>query len=106
MAQDLSEKEVYEEAEKRVKAKKRFYSHLGVYLTVNVILVIIWALSGDATNSWSGYGSPVGNMWFLYPLIGWGIFVVINFLQVFVFKTSAHQEKRAIEKEAEKLRKE
>ena len=34
MAQDLSEEEVYEEAKKRVKAKKAFYRHLGIYLGV------------------------------------------------------------------------
>ena len=106
MAQDLSEKEIYEEAEKRVKAKKRFYSHLGVYLVVNAILVLIWALSGGPTDEWSGYGTWTGNKWFLWPLCIWGAFVLINFLQVFVFKTSVQQEKRAIDKEVEKIKRE
>jgi hypothetical protein len=91
---DLDEKEVHEEAKKRVKAKKGFYGHLGAYLTVNAILIIIWALSDSDQGT--------ANMWFLWPLGIWGAFVVLNFLQVFVFKPSIQSEKAAIEKEAEK----
>lgn len=111
MEQDISEKEVYEEAKKRVKAKKAFYRHLGAYLTVNAILIIIWALSGDATNEYT-YTGPyassdwTGGMWFLWPLTIWGAFVLLNFLQVFVFKTSAYKEKADIDKEVEKIKKE
>ena len=106
MAKDLSEEELYEEAKKRVKDKRRFYNHLGAYLVVNAILIVIWALSGDATNEWSDYGTWTGNKWFLWPLCIWGAFVVLNFLQVFAFKTSARGEKAAINKEIEKIKKE
>jgi len=98
MAQDLSEKEVYEEAKRRVKAKRAFYGHLGAYLGVNTILIVIWALS-DADMG-------TANMWFLWPLCIWGAVVFLNFLQVFVFKTSAQGEKAAIDKEMEKIKKE
>jgi hypothetical protein len=98
MPQDMSEEEVYEEAKKRVKTKKDFYRHLGVYLTINAVLIIIWALS-DADQG-------TANMWFLWPLGIWGAFVVLNFLQVFVFKTSVGREKADIEKEAEKIKRE
>ena len=106
MAQDLSEKEIYEEAKQRVKAKQGFYRHLGAYLAVNTVLIVIWALSGGATNEWSGNGDWTGGKWFLWPLCIWGAFVVVNFLQVFVFKTSVIGEKRAIDKEVEKIKKE
>ena len=106
MAKDLSEEELYEEAKKRVKDKRRFYNHLGAYLVVNAILIVIWALSGDATNEWSDYGTWTGNKWFLWPLCIWGFFVLLNFLQVFIFKTSVRGEKSAIEKEVEKIKKE
>jgi len=36
----------------------------------------------------------------------WGIFVVVNFLQVFVFPKGTGRDKKAIEKEAERIRKE
>ena len=98
MAQDISEKEIYEEAKKRVKAKKEFYKHLGAYLAVNAVLIVIWALSDSDLGT--------ANMWFLWPLCIWGAFVLINFLQVFVFKTSTYKEKADIDKEIEKIKKE
>jgi hypothetical protein len=95
---DMDEKEIYEEARKRVKAKKGFYGHLGAYLAVNAILIIIWALSDSDLGT--------ANMWFLWPLGIWGAFVVLNYLQVFVFKTSVGREKADIEEEVDKIKKE
>lgn len=105
MTRELSEDEIYEEAKKRVKDRRRFYNHLGAYIVVNAILVIIWALSGGPTDTWSGWGTWTGNKWFLWPLVIWGFFVILDFLRVFVFKTSALQEKEAIDKEVEKINK-
>jgi uncharacterized membrane protein len=98
MTIEMSEQEIYEEAKKRVKAKRDFYGHLGAYLVVNAILIVVWALS-DADMG-------TANMWFLWHLCIWGAFVLIHFLQVFVFKTSIRGEKAAIEKEVEKIKKE
>ena len=41
MAKQTSEEEIYEEAKKRVKAKKGFFIHLAVYIVVNIMLVLI-----------------------------------------------------------------
>jgi hypothetical protein len=112
MSEEMSvqEKEIYEEAKKRVKAKSAFYRNLGAYLVVNTILIIIWALSGGPTNEWytGEWASSdwTGGKWFLWPLCIWGAFVLLNFLQVFVFKTSVIGEKKAIDKEIEKIKKE
>ena len=106
MTQDLSEEELYEEAKKRVKDRRRFYNHLGAYLVVNTILVIIWAISGGPTDEWSGYGTWTGNKWFLWPLVIWGFFVILDFLRTFVFRTNAWREKADIDKEVEKIKKE
>ena len=93
MASQISEEEVYEVAKKRVKAKRDFYGNLGAWAIVNIILVIVWALT-DVT----------GYMWFLWPLCIWGFFVLIHFIQAFVFQPKP--EKGAIEEEAEKIRRE
>ena len=93
MANGMSEEEVYEEARKRVKAKKDFYGHLGAWVLVNVVLVVIWALS-----DFGGYP------WFLWPLGIWGVFVLWHFVQVFVLKPKS--DKAAIEKEAERIKRE
>ena len=103
MAKEMSEEEIFEEAKKRVKAKRGFYRHLLAYLGVNVVLIIVWALSGGPR---IGSGDWTGGKWFLWPLTIWGVFVVVNFLEVFIFKTSIRGEKAAIEEEIKKMKRE
>jgi len=66
----MDKEEKYKEARKRVKDLKGFYSHLFVYIAVNLGLFIINLL-------WSR-----DNWWFVYPLVGWGIAVLINGIMV------------------------
>ena len=88
---EIDEK-IYQEAKKRVKAKKDFYSHLGTWILVNIILIIVWSLSGQ------------GYPWFLWPLSIWGAFVLLNFINVFFLSTKS--DIGAIEKEVEKIKRE
>ena len=90
MVNPMSEEEIYEEAKKRVKVKKDFYGHLTAYLGVNILLIVIWAVTG------------AGYPWFVFPLCGWGIGISIHFFQGFVLEQKT--DKAAIEKEAEKIR--
>jgi len=92
MAKQLSEEQIYEEASKRVQAKKKFYGDFAAYAAVNIILVIIWALSGR------------GYPWFFWPLGIWGVFVLFHYLRVFVFERKT--DIGAIEKEAERIKRE
>jgi len=92
MSDQMSEEKIYEEAKIRVKAKKDFYGHLTSWGIVNIVLIIVWALS-----------SP-GYPWFLWPLCIWGAFVLMHYLRTFVFEQRT--DRSAIEKEAEKIRKE
>lgn len=91
MVKQKTEEEIYEEASKRVKEKKRFYNGLVTYLIVNAVLIVIWALSGR------------GYPWFLWPLGIWGAFVLGDFLRISVFTEKSDHE--AIEKEVEKMKK-
>jgi len=92
MANQMTEEQIYEEAKKRVEAKRGFYSHLTVYICVNIILILIWAFASG--------GFP----WFIFPLFGWGIGLVFHGLGVFVF--DGKMNKAAIEKEVERIRRE
>jgi cytochrome b561 len=83
------------EGEERVDKKKGFYRHLGLYLLVNIILIIIWVGTGAESD-------PVP--WFIYPLGGWGFFVLWNFLEVYILVEETGWQKRQIEKEIEKLK--
>jgi hypothetical protein len=103
MTNEISEQELFEEAKKRVKAKRGFYRHLLIYLAVNVVLIIVWALAGGTS---IGSGDWTGGKWFLWPLTIWGVFVVVNFLEVFVFRTTIRGERAAIEDEIRKMKKE
>jgi len=93
MTKQLSEEQIYEEARKTVKAKRGFWGHFVFYVVVNAICFIIWAL-GDR-----------GYPWFLWVLGPWGIVIILpHYLRVFVF--GGKSEKRAIEQEAEQIKKE
>jgi len=93
MASQMTEEQIYEEAKLRVQAKKDFYRHLTAWAVVNFLLIIIWALTNLG-----------GYPWFLWPLCFWGVGVLAQYLRVFVFKQKS--DRAAIEKEAEKIKKE
>jgi hypothetical protein len=61
----------YVKAQKRVEDLKGFYGNLTSYVVVNVGLLILNLLT-----------SPQ-NLWFFYPLLGWGIGVAIHAMSVF-----------------------
>jgi len=93
MTTDMTEEKIYEEAKKRVKEKRDFWGHFGAWATVNIILIIVWALTDLG-----------GYPWFLWPLGIWGVFVLIHFLRVFVFERKS--DVGAIEREVEKIKRE
>lgn len=58
--------ELRERARKRVAEVKEFYVHLGIYLIVNAALFAINMITNPDT------------LWFFWPLLGWGVGVVIH----------------------------
>jgi cytochrome b561 len=87
----MSEEQIYEQARKRVEARRAFFVHLMVYVVVNATLVLVWAFA-------AGRGHP----WFIYPMGGWGIGLLFHGLGTFV--TLQNSDSAAIEKEAAKIR--
>jgi hypothetical protein len=59
MSENLGEKR--EAAIKRLKVKRGYKVHLAIFLVVNILLLVIWALSG------------AGYFWPIWVLLGWGI---------------------------------
>ena len=74
-------------AQARVKELKRFYSHLILYLVIMGLLFFIDYSDG-------------GNWWVQWPIIGWGIFVVIHGINV--SKIGKNWEDKKIEEIMEK----
>jgi hypothetical protein len=94
MSKKLSKEDIYEMAEKSTARKKGFYGHLGTYLVVNIILILIWVASGT------------GEVWFLWTLGIWSVVIFLHFLYVFVFKVGLESDKMVLEKELEEIKKE
>jgi hypothetical protein len=89
----MRDQEKYEQAKKRVEAKYGFYVHLSVFFVVNLLLIII-----NLSNLSEG-------IWFIYPLMGWGIGLFFHALGVFLFAgKSAMITEKMIEKEMNKER--
>ena len=79
-----------ERAIKRLKKRRDFSGHLLVYVLVNAFLVVIWAMT-----------DPDGFFWPVFPIVGWGIGVVLNAWDVY---RSDEFDEEQIHREIERLR--
>jgi hypothetical protein len=67
-----------EQAKKRVKELRGFYSHAASYVSVNIFLIVLNMMTSPV-NIWTNPES----LWFVYPLLGWGIGISCHAFQVF-----------------------
>ncbi len=81
--------EIEKIAIKRAEGKIAFYTHLVIYIVVNIFLFIIWYLVSG--------GFP----WFIFSIFGWGIGLITHFIHSF----SSTFVDKLIKKEYEKLKK-
>ena len=86
----MDNQDMYQLAKKKAEGKIHFYIHLAVYLGVNLLLMVI-----------NLKASPE-SLWFLWPLFGWGIGVVIHGLKVLGVFDFSRVKKQMIEKELAK----
>jgi len=70
--EDVRSEVLRERAIKRLKKRRDFSGHLLVYFLVNAFLVVIWALTDFH-----------GFFWPVFPIVGWGIGVVMNAWDVY-----------------------
>ncbi|MFH1312314.1 MAG: 2TM domain-containing protein [Candidatus Eisenbacteria bacterium] len=80
----------YDKAKERVEEKLGFYSHIAAYVVVNLILIFV-----NLTQS-------PNELWFYWPLGGWGIGVFFHGMSTFVWGEGSSIKERMIEKEMEK----
>ena len=69
-----TDEELYKLAKKRVFAKKTFNTHLGIYVIISLMLVII-----------SVYNK---SNWFVFPVVGWGIGILAHKISLNTFLNS------------------
>lgn len=81
----MNEQEIsYLKARERVAALRDFYRHLGVYVIVNLGLFLINMATSPET------------LWFIWPLMGWGIAIALHALRVFVEQPGSSWEEKKI----------
>jgi hypothetical protein len=84
-----SGQELREEALSSLKKKRDFRGHVFIYVAVNAMLVVIWAVTGS------------GFFWPIFPILGWGIGVAANAWYAFGRRPISDDEFR---REAERLK--
>ena len=60
-----------QQAIQRIRSKRELRVHVAVYVAVNALLVLIWAVTG------------AGYFWPVWPILGWGIAIVIHAVTVY-----------------------
>jgi hypothetical protein len=80
----------YQKAKERVSVLRGFYKHLSVYVIVNLGLILI-----NMTTS-------PESLWFIWPLMGWGIAIVLHALRVFSGPLGSNWEEKKIAELMEK----
>lgn len=84
-----TEKDLREQAIAQLKKRRDFRSHVFIYVAVNAMLVVIWAVTG------------AGFFWPIFPILGWGVGVAANAWDVYGRKPISEDE---IRRETERLR--
>ena len=80
----------FREAEaKQILRRRIFLLHLSVYLSTNLFLVVIWALTGASYP------------WFLFPILGWGIGLVAHAVVAYLL---SDPEEIVLRREQQRLR--
>jgi hypothetical protein len=85
-----SEADLREQAIAQLKKKRDFRTHLFMYVAVNAMLVVIWAITSDG-----------GLFWPIFPILGWGIGVAGNAWDVYGRKPLREED---IQREQQRLR--
>jgi len=88
----MDEQTKYQEAKERVEEIKGFYFHLITYIVINAVLVVINLLTSPEY------------LWFIWPIIGWGVGLVIHAITVFGNLWGKSWEERKIKEIMEKDR--
>lgn len=78
------------QALERLKKKRDFRAHIFIYVIVNAMLVVIWAITSDG-----------GTFWPIFPILGWGVGLATNAWDVYGRRPITEDE---IRRETDRLR--
>ena len=83
----MQDTERREAAITRLKEKRDFWTHLFVYLAVNILLVVVWVVTADG-----------GYFWPVWPIAGWGIGMTVHAFETFRRPISENAIRREMER--------
>jgi hypothetical protein len=86
---DSQDRQLERLARKRAGAKMGWYIHATVYVAVNLMLVMLSAMSG--------------RHWAVFPIFGWGIGLAVHGLVVFLVTGGAGLHERLVQQERNRL---
>lgn len=89
MNNHLSSEEIERLARRRAERKMGWYIHAFVYIAVNIGLALLSSFSG--------------RHWALFPVLGWGLGLLIHGLVVFVAPAGSGFRERLVQQERERL---
>jgi len=94
---------------KQIERRRRFWMNLAVSSMIMMVVVAVWALSeyhnagGWPTDGFSqSSGIPnVWNMWIVYPVLGWALFITADACSTFLRRPISESEiSREIERQS------
>jgi 2TM domain len=85
-------------AMKRLKEKNDFRIHLLIYLSVNAMLVVIWAMTGGLSLINGAY--TFAFFWPIFVIVGWGIGVLAHGYSIYFGNLYSEDQ---IQREMQKL---
>jgi ABC-type multidrug transport system fused ATPase/permease subunit len=95
------QRELYENARRRTKQKKRLFLHFVVFLVGAVLLIVLNVVIGFREEF-----MPLGYNWFVWAILLWTFFFLIHVVNVFITSSfmGKEWEKRQMDKLVEKQR--
>jgi cytochrome c biogenesis protein CcdA len=93
---DSEQRELYENARRRTKQKKRLFQHFVVFLVGAILLIVLNVVIGYQEDF-----MPLGYNWFVWAILIWTFFFLIHLINVFV--TSSFMGKEWEQRQMEKL---
>jgi len=85
----MSTRSEYDLARKRVRDKKKFHKNLATYIIFSCFFIFLNLYSGS------------NHLWFIYPVLGWGIGIAMEYYKVYI---APSLEDQAGEEEMKRLR--
>lgn len=101
---DYEQRELYENARRRTREKKRLFRHFVFFLIGAVFLIVLNVVIG-----WQQDFKPLGYDWFVWAVLLWAVILIVHFFNVFLVNSfmgkdwETKQVDRLVKKQKEKI---